>query len=450
MEGRKIARRKAWTIRRTPVLAVVSVFLSLNGRAAGDPACVKYAVHELSPGMSHDAVRLTMGGDGLKTLVRLPGSDETSGADYPGPSFDVYVQYDHRIDRRPSARAVLVRASMPMSLDAVQALVDRFGPPHEGADELVKGLHDGAAVWVDGACGVVLSAYRPRASWWTAEGGVVLQLETLDLARKGDSPASSILEAIDWRKNGTAAAPASSDILPEPAPEPGAVVLDLTFLVPSSVPAAPPAAVPAATSDESDVDSPMRVDPPAAAIVAPQQQAPLPDSPAPAPSTPPKVTPPPAPQTIASWRTTARAAGDPPAAPAANVPFSPQTIATWRTTAPPGSARSSEPRTLASPFVRTMGGAKPPSDRPAERVKSVPPVYPPTAKWLGVKGHVTLAIVVQADGSIGERPRVIAARPLGRGFEDAAVEATAGWRFRPAVRGGQPVASKLTIDVDFE
>jgi protein TonB len=411
--------------------------------------------------MSHDAIRLTMGGDGVKTLIRVPDGDETSGADYIGPSFDVHVQYDHRIDRRPPARAVLVWASMPMTLDTVQALVDRFGPPHAGADDLVRGLHEGAAVWVDEACDVVLTAYRPEASWWTAEGGTILQLETLDYARKGDSPSSSSLEAI-------ASAAVRSETVPESSPELGGIVIDLTILVPSSLPAEPIAAEPAAISvgsapelpssptadDGTDGDAPLPVNPPVLVVVAPLPAAPLPDSRAPAPSAPPKVTTPPAPQTIATWRATARAAADPAAAPSTppsvTTPPAPQTIATWRTTVSPGSVRSSEPSPPTSSLVRTTGRARPPSDRPAAPVTSIPPVYPPTAKWLGVKGHVTLAIVVLADGSIADRPRVIAARPTGRGFEDAAVEATAGWRFRPAVRGGQPIASKLTIDVDFE
>jgi TonB family protein len=77
-------------------------------------------------------------------------------------------------------------------------------------------------------------------------------------------------------------------------------------------------------------------------------------------------------------------------------------------------------------------------------------VTPPTAKWLGVKGEVTLRVIVKADGSVAASPRVLVARPAGRGFEEAAVEAVRQWRYTPATRRGQPVESELTIRVDFE
>ena len=340
--NRSTARtRDSWVTRRTVVLCSLFTFISFSGRAAGEPSCAKYTVHELSPGMSHELVRLRMGGDGVKTVIRIPGSDEASGVDYPGPSFDVYVQYDHRIDRRPPARAVLVRTTMPMSLDAVQALVDRFGLPLVGADDLVTGLREHAAVWVDRGCGVVLSAYRPHASWWTAEDGVALQLETLDHARTGDSPASSFLEAMDGRTNPAA-------IAPEPAPVPGQLMIQLTIDAPSSVP-----------GDRSDEE-------------------------------------------------------------------------------PSGSSDGID------------GASAPPADRPAERLEAAPPVYPVEAKGSGIKGHVTLDIVVRADGSVAAGPRVVAARPAGRGFERAAIEAVRTWRYEPATRGGRPVESDLTIDVDVE
>jgi protein TonB len=290
--------------------------------------------------MSHDMVRLKMGGEGVRTLIRFPASGETSGVDYPSSSFDVYVQYDHRIDRRPPARAVLVRASMVLSTASVQALVDRFGPPHAGADDLEDGLQQGAAVWVDEPCGVVLTAYRPPACWWTAEGGAILQVETLELARKGGSPASSSLNEILARKNA------------------------------NPIDSAPPSSVPVAAI--------------------------------------------------------------PP------------------TTDPAASAPPADPVRPATQPLRTMGSTRAPSDKPAERIASVPAVYPAKAKWLGMKGHVTLAIVVRADGTVADRMRVVAVHPTGRGFEEAAVHAVRMWRYNPAVRRGKPVESNLTIGVDFD
>jgi protein TonB len=69
---------------------------------------------------------------------------------------------------------------------------------------------------------------------------------------------------------------------------------------------------------------------------------------------------------------------------------------------------------------------------------------------LNLKGHVTVAIVVKADGTIANDLRVVAAHPAGRGFEEAALDAVHKWRFNPAVSEGKPVESRLTLEVEFE
>jgi TonB family protein len=89
-------------------------------------------------------------------------------------------------------------------------------------------------------------------------------------------------------------------------------------------------------------------------------------------------------------------------------------------------------------------------DAAAERIGYVEPVYPATAKWLGVKGHATLGILVQADGSVARSVSVVDAVPPGRGFEEASIDAVRKWRYQPATRGGRPVASRMTVTVDFE
>jgi hypothetical protein len=197
---------------RAVALVVLASSLSLPtpARAASSPPCERLAIHELSPGMSYGRVRQTMGGGGIPSITWNLRSRETSATEYPGPGLDVYVEFDHRINHRPAARAVLVRASMSLLPKVVEELVDRFGEPDAGADDLSDGSLEGVAVWVNEACGVVLTAYRPRESWWAAEGRTILQLETLDLARRGDSPASSILSAILERRHGAPTADSMS------------------------------------------------------------------------------------------------------------------------------------------------------------------------------------------------------------------------------------------------
>ncbi len=339
--------RKAGAIPRTVALVLMTTPLSYSGWAASDLLCERYALHEIAPGMSHDRVRSKMGGEGVRTLIRIPGAGETSGVDYPSPTSDLYVEYDRRVDRGSPARALRVRVSMPLLPATVQTLVSRFGLPDAGSDNFVEGLREGPAVWVDEACGVVLTAYRSSMSWWSAGGGTLLQVETLDLVRQGGSPASGQLREILARKNGPATTPARTIPKAQPAPPPLSVKVMVTIKAP------PPAPV---------------------ASAIPPSPPPLPES---------------------------------------------------------------------------QGTSKPP-DGPAERIMFVPPVNPATSKSSGEKGHVTLAIIVRPDGFVANRARVVAVQPAGRGFEEAAVDAVQRWRFRPAIRGGRPVVSSLSIDVDFE
>jgi hypothetical protein len=220
---------------RTVALVFMTTPLAFSGWAASEPTCERYAVYELLPGMSHDTVLAQMGGEGVKALIRIPGSGETSGVDYSNLTSDVYVEYDRRVDRRRTARAVRVRASMPLLPTTLQTLVSRLGPPDAGANDLADGLLTGAAVWVDEACGVVSTAYRTSASWWTEGGGTFLQVETLDRARQAGSPASPRLGEILARKHGPAAvAVATPETLPAPPP------LLLVRITATDVPPSPP------------------------------------------------------------------------------------------------------------------------------------------------------------------------------------------------------------------
>jgi len=63
-----------------------------------------------------------------------------------------------------------------------------------------------------------------------------------------------------------------------------------------------------------------------------------------------------------------------------------------------------------------------------------------------VKGQVQFRIVVDANGM----PQHIAlTRPLGYGLDERAADTIATWRFTPAMRAGQPVASAIVVNLDF-
>ena len=497
-----------------PVLGALVLLTCLAPvRAAATSSCERYAVNGLSTGMTESMVRRKMGGEGVPNVIRNQNSEEASGVDYPGPPNDVYVQYDRRIDKGRSARTVLVRASMPFSAGAAQSLVNRFGPPQAGSASLAAGLQDGPAIWVDATCGVVMTAYRPSANWWTGAGGTLLQVETLEHARTGG--ASSEIASILSGARPPAAPPKPEAPAPSEAPTSPEVVvvpMDAQTTTDVSVAEAPPSdgaletppvapppspapAQPIEVAKQTPEPEPVQATAPQPTEVVEQKvepkappspvTAPPPDAPAPQPivaeqrlepktqaaaevapaplsrqtpgttgeaepepktQTAAEVTPPPLskqtpgttgevrkPATISTWRSELAPA------PAAAPPASPLTIATWRSSAP-------APAPSAAPAPAPPARA----DAPPEAITTATPAYPATAKWLGIKGHVKLEVVVRADGTVGSRPRVLSATPAGRGFEESAVAAVREWRFKPALRGGTPVESKTTVDLDFE
>lgn len=103
----------------------------------------------------------------------------------------------------------------------------------------------------------------------------------------------------------------------------------------------------------------------------------------------------------------------------------------------PGAAAVSDPR----PVVASLVAAK--------RIRYVPPEYPPAAKALGVRGNVVLLVTVADDGTVGE-VRALSSQPSGRGFEEAAVKAARKWIYNPATQDGKPVASDVTVIVNFQ
>jgi len=65
------------------------------------------------------------------------------------------------------------------------------------------------------------------------------------------------------------------------------------------------------------------------------------------------------------------------------------------------------------------------------------------AKWMGT---CVLWIVVDAQGNVSD---VRVARPLGLGLDENAVSTVKTWKFKPALRGGVPVAVRVSVEVTF-
>jgi TonB family protein len=65
-----------------------------------------------------------------------------------------------------------------------------------------------------------------------------------------------------------------------------------------------------------------------------------------------------------------------------------------------------------------------------------------------VTGEVRLAATIRIDGSVTDVQVLSSSRP-GAGLEQAAADAVRRWRYKPAMRNGQPIDSRLTITVTF-
>jgi protein TonB len=73
-------------------------------------------------------------------------------------------------------------------------------------------------------------------------------------------------------------------------------------------------------------------------------------------------------------------------------------------------------------------------------------VYPKAAKKQGIEGQVVLLITVEADGKVSAA-RVVSGP--GHGLDEAARDAVLRARFKPATKGGVPVATELRYLYDF-
>ena len=87
-----------------------------------------------------------------------------------------------------------------------------------------------------------------------------------------------------------------------------------------------------------------------------------------------------------------------------------------------------------------------PGITPPKVLKAIDPSYDDFARSLRVQGKTVLAVVINAEGDVGD---VQVARPLGMGLDERAVEAVRSWRFRPAMKDGQPVAVQVDVEVSF-
>jgi TonB family protein len=94
-----------------------------------------------------------------------------------------------------------------------------------------------------------------------------------------------------------------------------------------------------------------------------------------------------------------------------------------------------------SQIYQVGGGVSAPS-----LIFALDPEFTDEARRANYQGICVVAVIVDSQGS-PQRPQVV--RHLGMGLDKKAVEAVRGYRFRPAMLYGKPVAVQLTLQVNF-
>ena len=94
----------------------------------------------------------------------------------------------------------------------------------------------------------------------------------------------------------------------------------------------------------------------------------------------------------------------------------------------------------AAPPLRLGGMVRPP-----KLISSVLPVYPPIARTNGIEGNVVVDASIGPAGNVVST-KVISGPPV---LRQAALDALRRWKYQPGLLNGQPVASQITVTIQF-
>jgi protein TonB len=82
-------------------------------------------------------------------------------------------------------------------------------------------------------------------------------------------------------------------------------------------------------------------------------------------------------------------------------------------------------------------------------VKQVQPKYTEGARNARIQGAVELKAVVTSNGTVGD-VTVLKSLDQQHGLDDEAVKAAKQWQFEPGTKEGKPVATRVTIIMEFK
>ena len=85
-------------------------------------------------------------------------------------------------------------------------------------------------------------------------------------------------------------------------------------------------------------------------------------------------------------------------------------------------------------------------DRASVPVFQPAPVVPPLLKQEGVSATVRVEFVVTAEGRV---VNVIAVDTTHHGFNDSAIKAVGKWKFKPGVKNGRKVNTRMAVPINF-
>ena len=114
----------------------------------------------------------------------------------------------------------------------------------------------------------------------------------------------------------------------------------------------------------------------------------------------------------------------------------------WRAFLSPKDTRSLPPQPGDDASVQKVGGHV----KAPKAVSAPDPEYSDMARSVGFSGSMELTMVVTPQGDVRD---ISIARPVGLGLDENAVQTVGGWKFNPALKDGVPVATRISVSVDF-
>jgi TonB family protein len=229
--------------------AAFAALAAVCAPAALSADCNVYQIEGVRLGMTPKDVKKAMRGEAEKSEREEAGESATVRATFLRSPSQLEVTYDAGAAGRSREMAAV---SLRYSLSTASALefLALLGPPDAGDEHLGDGLVRGPVVWLEEACGIVVTADRKAAAWW--QGGAdstTIEIETWTRAREREgSPAAVAIAA--WEMSPAESWEAVVSLQPSEAAAPAGVAPAL----PSEIP-------PAATVESRGVyEAPVRLE----------------------------------------------------------------------------------------------------------------------------------------------------------------------------------------------